>query len=176
MMGMESMSVETEVRRRSMLPVLFAGGITTALALVGNVVLANVSDGEFDMMATYANLIIPIGPLVVGFVAGIGYGLASWLTGVKITGRLLWIVVFCQLLAYLLAQGLSILPMVRFYQQAGAVGDSFGDLLRALVRCSTRSPARSRWSTRARSYPAGGWGRGATASAASKSLVSSAAE
>jgi len=132
-MGMTELTAETEVRRRSMLPVLFAGGVTTALTLIGNSVMVAVSDGEFDLMSMYANLIIPIGPLLVGLIAGCGYGLMSWLTGVKITGKLLWLVLFCQLIAYVVAQFLSILPIILYAQDAGLYGRGLGDVVKAFA-------------------------------------------
>ena len=131
-MASESMAIEPEVKRRSIYPVLFAGGLTTALALGGNYFLGVATDGEHDVMGLYANLIIPVGPLIVGLVAGIGYGVMSWLTGVKITGKLLWMVVLCQFLAYVLAQWLSFQPLIRMAREAG-LDISFQDSLRAFV-------------------------------------------
>ncbi|MBI2300420.1 MAG: hypothetical protein HYU66_16010 [Armatimonadetes bacterium] len=89
--------------RRSVLPVLLGGLITTALTLVGVWYLAGVSD-DANIMGWYADYVIPIGPLIVGLVAGLGYSIASRKTGVRISGRLLWTILFLQVAAYFIAQ------------------------------------------------------------------------
>ena len=71
---------------RSELPVLLAGAVTTGLALAGQLALQSAGT---NVMGWYANYIIPVGALLVGLVASSGFGLASWLTGTKISGRLL---------------------------------------------------------------------------------------
>jgi len=82
--------------------VLGAGLITTTLALLG-VYLFNTRCGE-NIMGWYANYVIPVGALLVGLVAASGYGLTSWLAGVKITKMLLWTIVLIQIAAYFAAQ------------------------------------------------------------------------
>src|SRR5262249_50527370 len=79
--------------------VLLAGLATTVLALVGVYVL-DVIAPDFHIMGWYANYILPAGALIVGMVASSGYGLASWFSGIKITSKLLWIVLVLQLGAY----------------------------------------------------------------------------
>ena len=71
---------------RSELPVLIAGAATTGLALAGQLALQSAGT---NVMGWYANYVIPIGAILVGLVASSGFGLASWLTGTKISGRLL---------------------------------------------------------------------------------------
>ena len=88
---------------RSFLPVILSGLVTTALALVGVYVL-DVSANDFHIMGWYADYVLPVGAVIVGVVASSGYGLASWLSGVKITRSLLLIVLALQLGAYFAAQ------------------------------------------------------------------------
>jgi len=60
--------------------------------------------GDENVMGWYANYVIPAGAVLVGLVASSGYGLASWLTGVKIRRKLLLTIVLLQILAYFAAQ------------------------------------------------------------------------
>ncbi len=83
--------------------VLYSGLATSALALLG-VHLLNVYATDFNIMGWYADYLIPVGALLVGVAAASGYGLASWLTGVKISHSLLWAVMLIQLLVYFAAQ------------------------------------------------------------------------
>lgn len=55
-------------------------------------------------MGWYANGIIPVGAMLVGLVAGSGYGIASWFTGAKIGKGLMFQIVMLQLLAYMFSQ------------------------------------------------------------------------
>jgi hypothetical protein len=70
---------------RSGVPVLAAGAVTTALSLAAVVAL----EGTVSPMGWYADYVIPIGAMLVGLFASSGFALASWLTGTKISGRLL---------------------------------------------------------------------------------------
>jgi hypothetical protein len=83
--------------------VLLSGLATTALALVG-VYLLSTSTDDFNIMGWYADYVLPVGPLIVGFVAASGYGIASWRTGQKITRSLLWTVLALQVVAYFAGQ------------------------------------------------------------------------
>jgi hypothetical protein len=83
--------------------VLICGLITTSLALAG-VYLLDKSGADIHIMGLYANYILPVGAMIVGVVAASGYGLASWLSGIKITRSLLGIVLVLQLFAYFGAQ------------------------------------------------------------------------
>ncbi len=78
-----------------------AGAGTTLLALAG--VFAAARHGE-NIMGWYANYVIPAGALLVGLVAASGYGIAAWMTGLKMTRRLMWSVVAELALSYFLAQ------------------------------------------------------------------------
>lgn len=94
--------------------VLGAGLITTTLALFG-VYLLRAYAGE-NIMGWYANYVIPVGAILVGLVAASGYGLASWLAGVKVTTRLLVAIIVLQVAAYFVAQYIeyrSVPPEVR---------------------------------------------------------------
>lgn len=83
--------------------VLLFGLATTALALLGVYVLDRTAD-DFHIMGWYANYILPIGAFIVGLVASSGYGLGSWLSGIKITRSLLWTVLLLQVFAYFAAR------------------------------------------------------------------------
>lgn len=87
------------------LPVVAAGLATTAVTIVGAYWL-NVQHGV-NVMGWYANYVLPVGALLVGLLAGSGYGLASWLTGFKISRGTLVAVVSLQTLAYAVAQYLE---------------------------------------------------------------------
>jgi len=96
------------------LPVLIGGLLTTALALAGVWWLAHNAD-DFNVMNWYAWFILPIGPLLVGLVAGSGYGLASWFTSFRVGKATLAVVVVLQLGAYVLAQYIDYLEIVQTY-------------------------------------------------------------
>lgn len=83
--------------------VLLSGLATTCLALLGVYVLDRTTD-DFHIMGWYANYVIPAGALIVGLAAASGYGLASWFSGIKITSKLLWMVLALQVGAYFAAQ------------------------------------------------------------------------
>ncbi len=83
--------------------VLFCGLATTALSLIG-VYLLDRSSEDFHIMGWYANYILPMGAVLVGVVASSGYGIASWVSGIKITRSLLWMVLGLQVVAYFAAQ------------------------------------------------------------------------
>ena len=94
------LAVEAPTDRRSEL-VLLAGGVTTLVALAGVYALARTGT---NIMGWYANYVIPIGALVVGLVAASGYGVAAWMSGLKMNTRLMWSVVGQLALSYLIAQ------------------------------------------------------------------------
>jgi hypothetical protein len=86
-------------------PLVLAGGsASTALALAG--VWAASRAGE-NVMGWYGSYVIPAGALLVGVVASSGFGLASWATGARVTGRLLAGVVLILLAGYGLAHYLE---------------------------------------------------------------------
>jgi hypothetical protein len=85
------------------MPVLLTGLATTALTLFGLWFL-NQNTDDFNIMGWYYLYIVPVGAFMVGFVAGSGYGIVSWKTGVRIVRQLFWIVLSLQILAYFLAQ------------------------------------------------------------------------
>jgi hypothetical protein len=89
--------------RDARVTVLLSGLATTALTLVG-VYLLSTNVKDFNIMGWYAGYVIPIGPLIVGFAAASGYGIASWVTGQKITRSLLWTVLVLQVVAYFAGQ------------------------------------------------------------------------
>jgi hypothetical protein len=89
-----------ELRASSAPVVLAAGAITIGLALLG--VFAANRAGE-NIMGWYANYVLPAGALLVGLVAASGFGISSYLTGTKIGGGLLALVVALLAGSYALA-------------------------------------------------------------------------
>src|SRR4051812_17886967 len=72
--------------------VLASGLTTTTVALFG--AWAAQKYGDENIMGWYANLVIPVGALLIGLVASSGYGIASWFSGVKIHRWLLGLILF----------------------------------------------------------------------------------
>jgi hypothetical protein len=101
---MSEASTSQAASRDGAVLLLLAGGITSALALTG-VYFASVH-GE-NIMGWYANYVIPAGALLVGLVASSGFGLSSWSTGTKITGKLLGLVILLLVASYFVAQYLG---------------------------------------------------------------------
>jgi hypothetical protein len=88
--------------RNRVAAVVVAGLVTTGLTLFGVYLLNHNTDER--IMGWYANYFIPVGALIVGLLAGLGYGVVSWITGVKIRKALLWTIVGLQVWAYFAAQ------------------------------------------------------------------------
>jgi hypothetical protein len=106
---------------RSTLIVLASGLATTAFALLG-VYLLDVKTKDCHIMGWYADYVLPAGAVMVGLVASSGYGLASWLTGTKITRALLWAVLGAQFLAYFAAQYIEFYNLHLIHQDGSPVG------------------------------------------------------
>jgi hypothetical protein len=83
-------------------PVIIGAGVaTSAVALVLEYFLS--SSLEFSLMGLYLWFIIPAGALILGCIAGAGYGIASWKTGTRISAAMMPIVLILQTGVYLLA-------------------------------------------------------------------------
>lgn len=104
--------------RKSNLFVLQCGILTSVLALAG-VYWLNKNATDFHIMGWYANYVIPAGALIVGVVAGSGYGIASWVTGVRISRSLLWTVVLLQTGAYVGAEYVEYRDVLKQLEQRG---------------------------------------------------------
>jgi hypothetical protein len=104
--------------RPSSLFVILCGIITSVLALAG-VYWLDRNATDVHIMGWYANFVIPAGALIVGLVAGSGYGIASWVTGVRIGRGLLWTVVLLQTVAYVGAEYVEYRDVVRPVGQPG---------------------------------------------------------
>jgi hypothetical protein len=87
-------------------PAILFAGLATSLLALGAVWALNVHADE-NVMGWYANYVLPAGAILVGGVASSGFGLASWLTGAKITGRLLVATTAVLLAGYWAAQYLE---------------------------------------------------------------------
>jgi hypothetical protein len=102
-------------------PIVLAAGVaSTVLALAGVYWLDTHTD--LNVMGWYVNYVIPGGALLVGIVAGSGYGIASWTTGVKISKRLLWAVVAFQVCAYVGARYLEFRALHLAFEDGTPVG------------------------------------------------------
>ena len=82
--------------------VLLAGLASTAVALAS--VWAISTYGDENVMGWYADYVLPAGAVLVGGLASTGFGVASWATGTKITGKLLVAVGITLLAGYWAAQ------------------------------------------------------------------------
>jgi hypothetical protein len=92
--------------------VLVAGVVTSAFALLG-VWWLNANTKDWRIMGWYGDYVIPAGAILVGLAAGSGYGVASYLTGLRIRRGLLWAVLGLQLGAYAAAQYLEFRALTR---------------------------------------------------------------
>jgi len=106
--GRENIEMNTNTRAQTgagSLPymyVLFSGLATTALTLL-LVYLLN-ARADINLMGYYFDYVLPAGAMGVGILAGSGYGVMSWIAGVKIPRTLLWTIIFLQCVAYFYAQ------------------------------------------------------------------------
>ncbi|MBA4388025.1 MAG: hypothetical protein C0404_08595 [Verrucomicrobia bacterium] len=99
------------VEKRPGLLVIVGGLVTSAISLSLVFVLDKLTD-SFNIMGFYLNYVIPAGALVIGLIAGSGYGAVSLWRGIKISKGLLWVVMGLQLVAYFVAQYLEYLDVL----------------------------------------------------------------
>ena len=100
---------------------VIAGGlVTTALTLAAVRWLA--AHADFQVMGWHLNYVIPAGALLAGIAAGSGYGIVSWLTGVKITRELLWLVVALLVAGYFAARYVEFRELELHGEKGEAVG------------------------------------------------------
>jgi hypothetical protein len=139
--------------------VLQCGILTSVLALAG-VYWLNKNSSDFHIMGWYANYVIPAGALIVGLVAGSGYGIASRVTGVRISRGLLWTVVLLQAGAYVGAEYVEYRDVIKQLGQAGAARVQPGRLPTFLeyYDFKARSFAWKKDQGNGAGAPLGGWG------------------
>jgi hypothetical protein len=139
--------------QRGTLLVLVAGVVTSALTLAGAWWL-NANTKDFHMMGWYADYVLPVGAVIVGVAAGSGYGVASYLTGLRIRRGLLWSVLGLQLVAYGAAQYLEFRAMTN----EGPIVDGDGAPV-SFVRFYHLSAINFAWDDHGhRGQPLGLWG------------------
>jgi len=139
--------------RRAGLMVLLAGAVTTALALLGVWWLDNNTTG-FHIMGWYGDYVIPAGALLVGLAAGSGYGVASYLTGLRIRRGVLLCVLALQLAGYAAAQYLEFRSLMSQVELA----DDDGQPL-TFARYYHLRAVNFAWDNHGRpGEPLGGWG------------------
>jgi hypothetical protein len=117
-MELNQLQYAPPIRKRSGIYVIPAGLATSALALGVVWALAQLKP-PVNVMGWYANYVIPAGALLVGIVAGSGYGIASWVTGVRMERHLLIVVAVLQLSAYAIAKYLDFYGQHLVYQATG---------------------------------------------------------
>jgi hypothetical protein len=140
-------------RAASVLLVLVAGVVTTVLALLGVWWLDN-NTKDFHIMGWYADYVIPAGALIVGLAAGTGYGVASYLTGLRIRRGLLLAVLALQLAGYAGAQYLEFQSLMR----EGPIVDENGEQLTFARYYHIRATSFA-WNDHGKQgEPLGGWG------------------
>jgi len=100
--------------------VIVPGVLVTVVVMTCTYMLSHLS-AEIDPMTWYADLIIPIGPLLVGVAAGSGYVFFSWLSGVKVSRQMLWLIAVLQLLAYVTGQYLEYVHVSPRYDNGATV-------------------------------------------------------
>jgi hypothetical protein len=119
-------TVEAAPPRPRYLFVLQTGLITTAIALFGVYWLNWHADTQ--PMGWYVNYVIPIGAIIVGLVAGSGYGIASWLSGLRIGRGLLVAVLALQTCAYIAAEYIEYRDVLTELESLNASGNGVVEL------------------------------------------------
>ena len=98
-------SIRTPLEESGGLParpgVILFGLATTAAALAG---VWFAGQHDVNIMGWYANYVIPAGAILVGLAASSGYGLGSYVTGTKVSGRLLVLVLALLTASYFAAK------------------------------------------------------------------------
>src|SRR6185503_10851514 len=100
-----------------MIPLL-AGIATSALALF-SIYVINTKYPDVNVMGWYVNFVIPAGALLVGIVAGAGYGFGSWLSGTRITRGMFAGIMVLQLVVYVGAQYVEFKTLDLRYEDSG---------------------------------------------------------
>ena len=82
---------------------VLSSGLLTGLAVLGGLLWLGERAPDFNPMGWYVLFIIPVGAVLVGIVAGLGYGLASFWSGRRITHPLMVVILLLQAVVYVLA-------------------------------------------------------------------------
>ncbi len=101
---------------------VLAWGMATSLLTLFGVHWLNSQDSDFHIMGWYADYIIPAGAIIVGLAASSGYGLSSWFSGIKITKRLIWIILGLQVVVYFIAQYIEFSHLHLLHENGKPVG------------------------------------------------------
>ncbi len=151
-MEMPTTTESAQPKQRSVtLPVLGIGVTTTALALF-IVWLINYASEDFNIMGFYANWVIPVGAIGVGFLAGSGYGLAAWWLNRRVSAGLYVAVGLLQVGAYFAAQ----YEEYRHLNPPNADGSPMS--FTSYFDITTRNMAFKSQHEREYGKPVGGWG------------------
>jgi hypothetical protein len=91
-----------DTKRDHRIQIVQAAGAATTLAAFALVFA--LAKAHVNIMGWYANWLIPCGAMVVGALAASGYAIAAWITGFKMTSRMMWSVVAQLTVSYFIAQ------------------------------------------------------------------------
>lgn len=83
---------------------IIASGIITSAATMALLFLLSANVDDFNIMGWYALLVFPAGAFLVGLLSGSGYGISSWIIGVRNSKQVLWLIVGLQILVYFSAK------------------------------------------------------------------------
>jgi hypothetical protein len=121
-MDFESAPIEENLTRRQKpyFAVLICGLATTAATLAGVYWLGKHTD-DFHIMGWYANYVLPVGAIIVGVAAASGYGIASWVSGTRISKGLLLAVLILQASAYVTAEYVEYRDVIEGLKQRGLI-------------------------------------------------------
>jgi hypothetical protein len=100
---------------------LLACGLATSGLTLAGVYVLNAAFESFQIMSWYLNYVFPAGALLVGVAASSGYGLGSWLKGVKLTAPWLAGIAALQVAAYFAAQYLEFASLTLVYEDGTPV-------------------------------------------------------
>jgi hypothetical protein len=145
---------------RSGIVVLLIGLLTTAAALLGVWYIGRGDDGT-NVMGWYVDYVLPAGALLVGIIAGSGYGMGSWWTGLRINRTTFVFVLLLQFCAYWVAQYLAFHVQHLVYKSTGEPLGFFDYFHLTTVEMVWKSTDdHSAGSSQAAPEPLGMWGYG----------------
>jgi hypothetical protein len=139
------------------LTVLLGGAISSLLTLAG-VFWLDRNATDFHIMGWYANYVIPAGAVIVGLAAGSGYGIASYLIGVRISRGLLWTVVLMQTGAYVAAEYVEYRDLLERIEQKAMVQRQDLPSFLEYYDFKARNFAWKEQNAKVAGKPLGGWG------------------
>jgi hypothetical protein len=90
-----------EPRKKPGLSIFLAGIISSAICLI---IVHFVNKSGFEIMGFYLWYFVPVGALLVGLASGLGYGIGSWASNVRVS-KVMLLIIFClSLMTYFAAE------------------------------------------------------------------------